>query len=271
MNQPKNYWAANVRLLRRRRKLSQETLAAELGMSRSKLNAHENGQTANPAAGDMIRVSGYFGISIDTLLKTDLAALSGRELRELETGGNAYETGSNIRVLAISVDKKGEENLEYVPVKARAGYRSGCNDPDYIASLPAFTLPGLSREKTYRMFPSTGDSMLPIPEGASVITEYVSDWTSLKAATPCIVILRSEGRDFVFKLVTFLAEERSLELRSLNEMYDPYRVAVSEVLEIWKYHSHLTDKLPGQETPAGELSVLLRQMHADIRALKKNN
>lgn len=45
---------------------------------------------------------------------------------------------------------------------------------------------------TYRIFPITGDSMLPIADGSDVIGKYVSDWTDIKADTPCIVILNAD-------------------------------------------------------------------------------
>lgn len=50
---------------------------------------------------------------------------------------------------------------------------------------------------TYRMFPTTGDSMLPIPEGSDVVARYVQDWKTLKPDRHCIVILKGE-QDFVF-------------------------------------------------------------------------
>ena len=49
--------------------------------------------------------SKYFGIAIDTLLNTDLNSLSESQLSQLEKGGDVYIRGSNIRVLATTVDK----------------------------------------------------------------------------------------------------------------------------------------------------------------------
>lgn len=139
--------------------------------------------------------------------------------------------GTQIRVLAISVYKKNRENMEYVPIKAKAGYHSSFNDPCFISELPKFTFPNLPKGGTYRMFPTTGDSMLPIPERSDIITRYIEDWTSIRPDTLCIVILKGE-QDFVFKQVT-VQNDKTVLLKSLNNLYEPYQVPMDEVLEIW--------------------------------------
>jgi transcriptional regulator with XRE-family HTH domain len=174
MNSPKIFFPGNVKTLRERKKLSQEDLASILEIKRSKLAALESGQTKSPPFEDVINLSEYFKVSIDSLLKVDLSKLGEFKLRELEAGNDVYITGSNIRVLAISVDKgTREENVEYVPIKAKAGYRAGYNDPDYIGSLPKFSFPNLPKSASYRVFPITGDSMLPIPDGSDIICKYI--------------------------------------------------------------------------------------------------
>jgi transcriptional regulator with XRE-family HTH domain len=268
---PQNtYWAANIRFLRKRKKLSQEMLAQAVGISRAKLNGLENGVTQNPTLGDLVQFSNYFKISVDTLIRTELAKLSEFKLRQLEAGNEAYVTGRNIRILPVTVDKDNHENLEYVPVKAKMGYKAGYNDPEYIASLPKFSLPNLSRNKTYRIFPSTGESMLPLKPGTDFITEYVENWETLKD-TPCVLILQSEGADFVFKYATYQKAQRCFILRSLNEEeYAPYSVPADEVLEIWKYHKHITDELPEKEPSLQQIAHMLKELRAELTRQKKN-
>ena len=251
----KLFFHTNIRLLRERRKKSQEEVSQELNLSRNKLQALESGKTVNPSAMDMIRFSEYYKVSVDTLLKIDLMKLGELKLKELLTGNDVYMTGSNIRVLAITVNKNNKENTEYVPVKAKAGYRAGYNDPEYIAALPKFSLPNLPETGTFRMFPTTGDSMLPIPENSEVIAQYVQDWKSLKPDTPCIVILKGE-QDFVFKLVT-IDNSGQILLKSLNRNYEPYTVNGDDILEIWKYYKHQTGTLPQPETDIQELKTLI--------------
>jgi len=173
-----------------------------------------------------------------------------------------YMKGTKIRVLAITVDKDNRENAEYVPISAKAGYRAGYNDPEYIATLPKLSLPNLPRSGTFRMFKTTGDSMLPIPEDCDVIGQYVQDWKTIKPNTPCIVILGNQ--DFVFKLVT-IQKDGTVLLSSLNKNYEPYTVGIDEVAEIWKYYKHQTGTLPEPDTDLQELKRLILQMDARIK------
>ena len=239
-----------------------------LGITRAKLNSHENGLSRNPPLEDLIKIADHFHIAVDTLLKVNLAKLGELKLRELEAGNDVYVSGGKIRVLSITVSPDNKENIEFVPRKAKAGYLAGHNDPEFIAQLPRFTLPHLPQNKTYRMFPTEGDSMLPIPENCLVITEYVADWTGLKNM-PCIVIMKSE-QTFLFKVVTLVEANKSLLLHSLNEEYQDREVWVGDVLEVWKYHSHITDNIP---TDGGDMSRLLsyvQEIRADVKRLKGN-
>ena len=248
----------NIRLLRERKKMTQEEVSQQLDLSRNKLQALESGKTVNPSAMDMIKFSEYFKVSVDSLLKIDMLKLGEFKLKELLTGNDVYMAGSQIRVLAITVDKNNKENAEYVPIKAKTGYRAGYNDPEYIAALPKFSLPNLPKTGTFRMFPTTGDSMLPIPENSEVIAQYVQDWTTLKLDTPCIVILKGE-QEFVFKLVTIQTNGEVL-LKSLNRSYKPYTVKGEDILEIWKYYKHQTGTFPPPETDSQELKTLILEL-----------
>jgi len=242
--------------------MSQEDLAQQLDLSRNKLQALESGKTINPSAIDMVKFSEYFKVSVDSLLKVDLTKLGEFKLKELQAGNDVYMTGSKIRILAITVDKYNKENTEYVPVKAKAGYRSGYNDPEFIAGLPKFTLPNLPKSGSFRMFPTSGDSMLPIPENSEVIAQYLLDWKSIKPDTPCIVILKGD-QDFVFKLVT-LQNNGTFLLKSLNLSFEPYNVSGEDILEIWKYYKHQTSTLPEAETNLQELKTLILDLKSRL-------
>lgn len=267
MEKPKNFFSGNLKFLRERRSQTQQGLAEALGLTRSKVNALESGQTKAPSPEDFLGISGYFGISIDSLIRVDLSKLGELKLRELEAGNDVYIRGGNLRVLAISVDKGNNEHVEYVPIKAKAGYMAGYNDPEFIASLPKFSLPNLPKQGTYRIFPIVGDSMLPIPGGSDVVTQYVEDWSGLKADTPCIVVLSGQ-QDFVFKLVT-VAAEGMVWLKSLNPLFEPYAVAAGEVLEIWKFHAYTSRQIPEPETDLQQLVRAVRDMQQVVSGWKE--
>lgn len=262
----KIFFGSNVKFLRTRQKYTQEHLAQSLSMSRSKLNCIEAGQTKSPSIEDMLKFSAHFKMSLDTLIKVNLSKLGELKLRELEAGNDIYIKGGNLRVLAITVDKNNHENVEYVPVKAKAGYQSGYSDPEFIASLPRYSLPNLPRQGTFRVFPTEGDSMLPVPENSDVTGEYIEDWQSIKPKTPCIVILKN-NQDFVFKMVT-LQKDRTFLLESMNRVYDPYTVRASDILEIWKFHSYVSREFP---EPVSDMGMVLQELRALKEELRGRN
>jgi transcriptional regulator with XRE-family HTH domain len=266
MTSQKLFWASNLKFLRLRRKLSQDELAGILGITRVKLNSHENGTSKNPPLEDLLNLSTFYKLAIDTLLKVDLSRLTELKIRELEAGNDVYLSGGKIRVLSISVNQANRENVEYVPLKAKAGYRDGYSDPEYIAALPKFTFPHLSDKKTYRVFPTEGDSMLPIPENCLVITEYVTDWRELKKETKCIVILRNEQK-FLFKEVSHQTEANMLLLHSLNPAYSDQEVFAGDVLELWQYHSYITDVLPSAGNIMDEILRTVNEISVDVKKL----
>lgn len=266
MSNQNNFWASNLKFLRARKKLNQDDLANQLGIKRSKLNAHENGRTKNPPVEDLIKFSGFFRMSIDTLLTVDLANLSELKIRELEAGNDIYVSGRNIRILATTVDPQNRENVELVPVKAKAGYLAGYADPEFIGSLPVFHLPQLDPQRKFRMFPTEGDSMLPVPEGAFVIGEFVQDWNGLKDRVPCVVVA-TDG--ISFKMVSNrIQENKTFLLESLNPVHSPYIVDAHEVLEIWKFNSYFTDILP-EPSSLEQLTHSVHEIKVNIRKLIK--
>ncbi|RKE52410.1 XRE family transcriptional regulator [Sphingobacterium detergens] len=264
MTDAKVFFHSNLKLLRTRRKYSQGQQAELLGYTRAKYTAMENGKTENPPLVDLIKIAAFFKISVDDLVKSDLTRWSELELRKLETGGLEYVSGKKLRLLSITVNAENKENLEYVPVKAKAGYLAGHADPDFIAALPKFTLPNLPGG-TFRMFPISGDSMLPLPSGSEVICRYVEDWREIKPHTPCILIL-NDAQDFVFKFVTM--EESQFLLESLNPVFDPYTVDVSDVLEIWQFHSYQSRQMPEPPSDINQVGSVAREILADIRYIK---
>ncbi|GAA4445028.1 hypothetical protein GCM10023091_36010 [Ravibacter arvi] len=253
------FFAENLKFLRERRKMTQQELSEKLGITRVRLNSLENGHTKTPHPTDYIEISDFFRVSIDVIIRVNLAKAGELALRQLEAGREAVLRGDNLRILALTTDQNQNENVEYVPVKAQAGYQAGYKDPEFIAALPKLTLPNLP-PGTFRVFPITGDSMLPIPGNSDITGKYVADWLGLRPGTPCIVILKNE-QELVFKMVTIRKETVLLE--SLNPAFEPYEVGLEEVLEIWKFHSFATTSFPAGNPDPGELfRILLKEMRA---------
>ncbi len=261
------FFNSNIKFLRKRKNRTQDLIASELKMSRSKLNSYENGVVINPAMDALLDFSDYFKISIDTLVKIDLSKISESKLRDMELGYDQYVRGTKLRILATTIDSSNKENIEMVSHKTRAGYRSGYADPDYIKKLPTFQLPILLNDRKYRMFQLTGDSMNPIPDKSWVIGEYLENWFDIKDGQAYIILTIDDG--IVFKLVNNnLRKKKSIELVSLNNEYQPYEVHANEVKEVWKFCNFISNEIPDYSVQKKTIVSAIEKMEKEMSGLK---
>ena len=262
-----NIFASNIKLLRKRRGRTQDDVAFALDMKRSTLSGYEN-EVAQPGIDALLSFSKYYGISVDTLLKVDLSKLSQSELMQLERGYDVFISGSKIRILTTTVDNNNNENIEVVNQKASAGYRVGFADPEYIRILPTFQMPFLSRDRKYRTFQISGDSMLPIPDGSWVTGEFVQNWNLIRDGVPYIILTLDDG--IMFKVVTnHLKQDAKLPLHSLNPLYEPYDIEIRDVREVWKFVHYISSQLPEPNLPREELAATVATLKKDLEKLKK--
>lgn len=63
------------------------------------------------------------------------------------------------------------------------------------------------------------------------------------------------------------SREDKLLLHSLNPAYADKEVFAGDVLEIWKYHSHITDVIPSSETMMQELLRSVNEIKKDVKTL----
>lgn len=259
------YFQANMKLLRNRRGRTQEEVSNFLKMKRSTYSGYENG-VAEPGLDILIRLSEYYRVALDTLVKVDLGKLSESQLSQLEDGFDVYVRGSNLRVLATTVDSANRENIELVSQRAKAGYKRGYADPEYIRELPVFQLPFLSPERKYRTFQISGDSMLPIPDGSFITGEFIENWEYLSNGDACIVLTRDDG--LLFKVLHKDFRNKQFVLYSLNRDYDPIPVPVDEVSEVWKFIHYISHEMPDPLNPDQEIYKVVANIQRDVHEIK---
>ncbi len=236
-------------------------------MKRSTLSGYEN-NVAQPGVDVLMTFSEYFQISIDTLVKTNLSALSESQLSELERGFDVYITGSKLRVLTSTVNSDNEENIELVSEKAKAGYKSGYADPEYISVLPVFQLPFLSKDRKYRSFQINGDSMVPIPDKSFITGEFIQNWSYLKKGDACVILTKEDG--VVFKVLgNPIKAGKPVTLFSLNPLYQPFDVQVSEIKEIWKFVNYISSEIPEAMSPEMELHKTVANLKNEVENIKR--
>ena len=226
------YFSQNLRFLRNNLqiKISQEKFAEEIDIKKSTISSYESGR-AEPKYIDLVKLAKYYSVNIDDLLTKEFSQQSPR--KEV----------ANLRVLATTVNADNEENIEFVPIKAIAGYVSGFGDLEYISHLPVFQVPFLPKDKKYRVFPIQGDSMSPLKEGSLVFSEYVEDWRTIKNGTICVIVTKDEGV-VLKKVFNYLQEKNVLVLKSTNEHYTPYPVIGEDIKELWKFVGYFSGEFP---------------------------
>ena len=245
----------NIRYLRLQNGITQEKLADELLITRARYVKYEAGTSEAPY--DILkRISHYYHVSIDLLLSMDIRKIDMNGLIRLD---------DNRILLPITIDKEGDNVIEIIPHKAKAGYLTGYSDPEFIESLQHISLPFLNKGK-FRAFPVSGDSMPPHKEGSFIIGRYIESFGQIRDGKTYILLTKNEG--IVYKRLNRNGKN-SLVLSSDNTFYDTYNLKLSDVLEIWEFACSIatTETEPDILIPQNIHDMLLN-IREEVRALK---
>jgi transcriptional regulator with XRE-family HTH domain len=253
-----SFISKNMQHLRGLKKRSQEALAEDLNVSRSRISSYEEGRSM-PSIDFLIRISDYFKIPIDILLRNDLTKAKDFSFIEL----------NNQRVLfPITVDSDNDNLIEVVPVKASAGYLAGYDDPEYIEQLQKIKLPFLPTGK-HRAFPIKGDSMLPMKDGSFVVGRFVENRSEIRTGRTYVLITLNDG--MVYKRVMNNIEYNgSLLLMSDNKVYNDYSVPINEILELWEFTCSInTQEYTAEELKISSIIGMFNELGVELKALEQ--
>ena len=183
----------NIRFLRKKKGWTQEKFSKKIGIKRSLVGAYEEGRS-DPRLNNLLKMCEVFQISLDNILKNDVSKLLDSQYLNSDS--------QDVKVLSITVDKLGEENIELINQKASAGYLNSYSDFEFIQNLPKFQLPFLNFSGTHRAFEIKGDSMLPLTSGSIVIGKYIEDIGFVKDGKTYVLLTKEDG--IVYKRVELL-------------------------------------------------------------------
>ena len=245
----------NIRFLRIQKNISQEKLATALLIARARYVKYESGTSEAPY--DILkRISKFYHVSIDLLLNVDLRKIDMDGLLKLE---------DNRILLPITIDTGGENTIEIIPQKAKAGYLNGYSDPEFIEGLQQISLPFLKNGK-FRAFPVSRDSMPPHRDGSFIIGKYVESLGEVRDGRTYILLTKNEG--IVYKRLNKNGKN-SLVLSSDNSFYEPYSVRASDVLEIWEYACSIaTNEFEPDSLEPQSIRDMFNSLRNEIKALK---
>jgi transcriptional regulator with XRE-family HTH domain len=269
---------ANIKFIRKQQGMTQQKFADHIGIKRSALGSYEEGR-AQPSYDTVLVIAEKFNISTDKLLKEDLADVAGQVVfgdgdagkrSLLKTMPAITESNHNnpagSRILAITVDKDNNENIELVPEKAAASYLKGYQDPEYLQELPKFRLPFLP-VGTYRAFEIKGDSMLPLPSGSIVVGQYVENWKDLKTGQPYIIVSHSEG--VVYKRIENNIDDNSTVIcRSDNPAYPPFRLKADDIKEAWHARNFILKEMPNNDVTLEKVMNSVINLQQEVMSIK---
>ncbi len=256
-----SYIKNNIKYLRKLKGYTQAALAEKIGLKRSLVGAYEEGR-AEPKISTIQKLSALFQTSIDALIDIDLQ--KGMEVM-------TDITGKALRILPIVVTPDEQERISVVPVKAEAGYAASFADPEFIGSLPQFSLPldEFYADQTSRLFQISGDSMLPLQSGNYVIATYVEDWYTIKNQKCYVIVTRDDG--VVYKRLENQLDRDTLVLHSDNPVYKPYELKPQDIAEVWEARGYISFDLPkvGDAGKFNELKDMMSGLSEQLISIRE--
>ncbi|MSP69006.1 MAG: LexA family transcriptional regulator [Bacteroidetes bacterium] len=244
--------AQRIKIIRKQLEMSQTEFANAIGITQTSLSQIEGEKN---------------GISYD-VYKAIVGKFNVDPLWLMDGKGEMYisneakkKSGALPLVVQISGDE--EENIVMVDRKAAAGYLQGQSDPDYIAKLPSFRLPGFYG-KTFRAFEIIGDSMLPgIHPGDMLVGGYVEELAHIKKGNVYIVVMHDGS--IVAKRINPLGNN-VFELRSDNLVYEAYAVKAEDIGQVWQVEARITKDIDKPDDNRFlELEMRLKDLETKIK------
>ena len=227
----------------------------KIGIKRSLVGAYEEGRS-DPRLNNLLKICDIFNISLDNILKKDVSILSEKNYK--------INKNQKVKVLSITVDNSGDENIELINQKASAGYLNSYSDFEFIEQLPKFQLPFLNFSGTHRAFEIKGDSMLPLTSGTIVIGKYIENIDYVKDGKSYILLTKNDG--IVYKRVEVL--ENELKLISDNKSYEVYNIGINDIIEIWEGIAFFSLDFPNPNNDLNTLKSHINALYSDINDIK---
>ncbi|TGD81722.1 helix-turn-helix domain-containing protein [Hymenobacter wooponensis] len=154
------------------------------------------------------------------------------------------------RVVAVTVDHTGHENILMVPLRDQAAYAKRHDDPAFLDKLSTFRLP-LFASGTFRAFEVDGDELHPgIRRHDVAVCSFVERWDLLAPGSACVVVV--PGSVLVRRLPSPITERRQVvELLADNARIAPMHVPAADIIELWQVRGYLTTRVPAPPVRSG--------------------
>jgi hypothetical protein len=109
--------------------------------------------------------------------------------------------------------------------------------------------------------------MLPIPDGSYVTGEFVQDWNNIRNHHAYIILTKDDG--MVFKVIeNIISDSGKIKLHSLNPLFLPYEIKISEVTEVWKFVNYISSEVPEPNKEKDELTREVKELKKQVQAIQ---
>jgi phage repressor protein C with HTH and peptisase S24 domain len=230
--------AERLKNLRQKTNLNQQEVADKIGKSRSRIAIYETQPQVQIPSDVLQSLSQLYNTTVEYILygTERPVAVAGPAVN-----GSSRVTGNDLRILVVTTDRTGEENAAFVPVRARAGYLVGYGDPEFIQTLPTYSIPGFS-DGTYRIFEVEGDSMLDtLHPGDLAVTQFVENWRALKH-NKIYVLVATDGL-LVKRVHNLIDRAGGVVILSDNPQFAPDFLHADQIMEIWEVKAIISRSL----------------------------
>jgi len=280
----KNYFGKNLKFLREKKGLSQRVIAELTGKAETSVGAWEK-DISEPSFTNIQKMLGFFEVSADDMLFKDLSneslinkggyktidslneslIINAADFVNKDRPAYNATTPDKVRLPQVVVtDPQGQENIVFVPVKARAGYLAGYGDPEYIQKLPSYRLPGLNNG-TFRAFEVSGVSMESLLyEGDVVVCKWVEKLADVRERDIYVLLTESEGIA-IKRVLSHIVSANKMLLGSENPLYSAILLDYEKIHEIWQPITYMSTHFRTQNS----LEVRLFEVETRLMRLEE--
>lgn len=157
----------------------------------------------------------------------------------------ALKGSQSLRVVAVTVDKVGNDNTILIPARAQAGYTRSYNEAAYLEQMRPYQIPGFEHG-SYRAFEVNGDSMEPIINHRDIVVcSFVDRWDLLKPGEIYVVVTHE---NILLKRIPRRITDRKgmVDLLSDNSTVKPYDLPAADIVQIWMVLGYISTYIPSQ-------------------------
>lgn len=168
-----------------------------------------------------------------------------------------------LRILTVVTDQDNGERILHIPNSAQGEYVQEMDNPDFMQSLPSYSLPVMAEKHAQRSFDICGDDMEPtFFEGDKVVCSFLepSQW-EMGIKNQHVYVLVSTSEVQIKRVRNELKEHKRLALISDNSFYENSHLHLPDIQEIWQVHTQISAFSPARHQKSNSMQDEVKVLH----------